>query len=203
MTETLNGLETIRGRTLAEVRKHDWLKSLVLLGLLANALFFCGRGEKVDFAPTATVAASSAPALPVVPAVPVAVAPVSTPMPTPMPTPAATSQVAVAPPAAKLYFDTAKFDLHSDAEQILKPVIEYAKANPSVKLTVSGFHDKRGNPEANAELAKNRAKVVAAKLNELGIMESRVFLEKPQEVVGGTDDKEARRVEVGVVGPAR
>jgi cytochrome c oxidase subunit II len=182
MTETLNGLETIRGRTLAEVRKHDWLKSLVLLGLLANALFFCGRGEKVDVAPIATVAVPSAPALPAVP----------------VPVP-----VAVAPPAAKLYFDTAKFDLHSDAEQTLKPVIEYAKANPSVKLTVSGFHDKRGNPEANAELAKNRAKVVAAKLNELGIMESRVFLEKPQEVVGGADDKEARRVEVGVVGPAR
>jgi outer membrane protein OmpA-like peptidoglycan-associated protein len=192
MTDTLNGFETIRGRTLAEVRKHDWLKSLVLLGLLANALFFCGRGEKVDTAPAAIVAASSVPPLPVVPA---AVAP--------MPTPAATSQVAVAPPAAKLYFDTAKFDLQPDAEQALKPVIEYAKANPSVKLTVSGFHDKRGNPEANAELAKNRAKVVAAKLNEMGIIESRVFLEKPQEVVGGTDDKEARRVEVGVVGQAR
>jgi outer membrane protein OmpA-like peptidoglycan-associated protein len=186
MTDTLNGFETIRGRTLAEVRKHDWLKSLVLLGLLANALFFCGRGEKVDSVQTAIVAASS---------VPSALAPAVAPAPN--------AQVAVAPPAAKLYFDTAKFDLHSDAEQALKSVIDYAKANPGVKLTVSGFHDKRGNPEANAELAKNRAKVVAAKLNEMGIMEARVFLEKPQEVVGGTDDREARRVEVGVVGPAR
>lgn len=184
MTDTLSGLETIRGRSLTEVRKHDWLKSLVLLGLLANALFFCGRADKVDKAQIAPVAAPVVAVAPAVPAV-AAVAPV------------------VAPPAAKLYFDTAKFDLHSDADQTLKAVIEYAKSNPSVKLTVSGFHDKRGSPEANAELAKNRAKVVAAKLTELGIMESRVFLEKPQEVVGGADDKEARRVEVGVVGPAR
>jgi outer membrane protein OmpA-like peptidoglycan-associated protein len=177
MSDTLHGFETIRGRTLAEVRKHDWLKSLVLLGLVANALFFCGRSEKIDATQTAAVVV---PSVPVVPAAPASV------------------QVVAAPPAAKLYFDTAKFDLHSEAEQALKPVLEYAKANPSVKLTVSGFHDKRGSPEANAELAKNRAKVVAAKLNELGIMEARVFLEKPQEVVGGADDKEARRVEVGI-----
>jgi cytochrome c oxidase subunit II len=188
MTDTLNGFETIRGRTLAEVRKHDWLKSLVLLGLLANALFFCGRGAKVDVAQTAVVAA------PMIAAVPEVTPPAAAPI-TAVP---ATSMSITAPPAAKLYFDTAKFDLHSDAEQALKPVIEYAKANPGVKLTVSGFHDKRGNPEANSELAKNRAKVVAAKLNELGIMEARIFLEKPQEVVGGADDKEARRVEVGV-----
>jgi hypothetical protein len=48
MSDTLNELETIRGRSMAEVRKHDWLKSLVLLGLVANALFFCGRGNQVD-----------------------------------------------------------------------------------------------------------------------------------------------------------
>jgi cytochrome c oxidase subunit II len=179
MTATLNSSEMIRGRTLAEVRKHDWLKSLVLLGLLANALFFCGRSDQVSTAQTAAVIPSSAVSAVVAPAT---VAPATV----------------AAPPAAKLYFDTAKFDLHADAEQALKPVIDYAKANPSVKLTVSGFHDKRGSPEANAELAKNRAKVVAAKLNEMGVMEARVFLEKPQEVVGGADDKEARRVEVGV-----
>jgi cytochrome c oxidase subunit II len=184
MTQTLQDIETIRGRTLAEVRKHDWLKSLVLLGLLANALFFCGRSDKVDVAKTEVVV----PAPVIVPApAPVAAAVV-----------VPTAVASVAPPAAKLYFDTAKFDLHADAEQTLKPVIDYAKANLNVKLTVSGFHDKRGSPEANAELAKNRAKVVAAKLNEMGIMEARVFLEKPQEVVGGADDKEARRVEVGV-----
>jgi hypothetical protein len=191
MTDALLGSETIRGRTLAEVRKHDWLKALVLLGLVANALFFCGGTGKVDVVRTEAV----------VPAVVAPIAAAVTAPAAPVPAPAVESSVvvpAMAPPAAKLFFDTAKFDLHADAEQTLKPVIEYAKANPSVKLTVSGFHDKRGNAEANAELAKNRAKVVAAKLNELGIMESRVFLEKPQEVVGGADDKEARRVEVGV-----
>jgi cytochrome c oxidase subunit II len=188
MTATLNSSETVRGRTLAEVRKHDWLKSLVLLGLLANALFFCGRGEQVSTTQTAAAIVSAVPAV-VSPAVVIT---------TPAPVASIAPATVAAPPAAKLYFDTAKFDLHADAEQTLKPVIDYAKANPSVKLTVSGFHDKRGSPEANAELAKNRAKVVAAKLNEMGVMEARVFLEKPQEVVGGADDKEARRVEVGV-----
>jgi outer membrane protein OmpA-like peptidoglycan-associated protein len=166
ITEALQPAQTIRGRTLAQVRKHDWLKSLVLLGLVADALFFCGRA--VQQPPVEKVAVQVAPVVPVVPV------------------------------AAKLYFDTAKFDLKSDADQMLKAIVEYSKANPSAKLTVSGFHDKQGNAEANAELAKNRAKVVAAKLNELGIIEARVFLDKPQEVLGGANDQEARRVEVAI-----
>jgi hypothetical protein len=35
-------------------------------------------------------------------------------------------------------------------------------------------------------------------MNELGILEARVFLEKPQEVLGGANDQEARRVEVAI-----
>jgi hypothetical protein len=65
MSDTPNELETIRGRSLAEVRRHDWLKSLVLLGLVANALFFCGRGNQVDAVQSA--------------ATPVAVTPVAAP----------------------------------------------------------------------------------------------------------------------------
>jgi outer membrane protein OmpA-like peptidoglycan-associated protein len=176
MTETLHPAQTVRGRTHAQVRKHDWLKSIVLLGLVANALFFCGRVVQLP------------------PAVPPLTAPVVQPAVAVQVAPA----VSVVPIAAKLYFDTAKFDLKADADQTLKAIIDYAKANPTVKLTVSGFHDKQGNADANAELAKNRAKVVAAKMNELGIMEARVFLEKPQEVLGGANDQEARRVEVAI-----
>jgi outer membrane protein OmpA-like peptidoglycan-associated protein len=191
MSEISTNEPLVRGRTLAEVRKHDWLKSAVLLGLLANALFFCGRGANHEVAQAVVPAVVAT--LPAVEAMKVEPAKVE-------PAPVA---VQSAPPAAKLYFDTGKFDLGPDADAVLKATIDYAKATPNAKLTVSGFHDQRGNAQSNAELAKNRAKVVAAKLNELGIMESRIFLEKPTEIVGGSNDQEARRVEVVLLNRAK
>jgi outer membrane protein OmpA-like peptidoglycan-associated protein len=196
MSEISTNEPLVRGRTLAEVRKHDWLKSAVLLGLLANALFFCGRGANQEVAQTVVPAVVAT--VPVVEAVKVDPAKVEPAKVEPAKVEPAKVAVQSAPPAAKLYFDTGKFDLRADADSVLKATIDYAKATPSAKLTVSGFHDQRGNAQSNAELAKNRAKVVAAKLNELGIMESRIFLEKPTEIVGGGNDQEARRVEVGV-----
>jgi hypothetical protein len=93
MTDAPHPAQTIRGRTLAQVRKHDWLKSLVLLGLVANALFFCGRA--VQEPPVEKAAVQVAPIAPIAP---------------------------VAPAAAKTYFDTAKFDLKADADRrLLRP----------------------------------------------------------------------------------
>jgi photosynthetic reaction center cytochrome c subunit len=96
----------------------------------------------------------------------------------------------------KLYFETAKADLPADVSKQLEALIAYAKANPDAKLGISGYHDKRGSITANAELAKNRAVAVREVLKGSGVAEDRIQMQKPVETEGGTDDKEARRVEV-------
>jgi Amt family ammonium transporter len=103
-----------------------------------------------------------------------------------------------APPVAKLYFDTGKADVPADAAKMLAALVDYAKATKDAKLSVSGYHDKTGDPAANAELAKKRAIVVKDLLIAGGVADAAIDLQKPIETTGGGDDKEARRVEVAV-----
>ncbi len=56
-------MEMIRGRTLDEVRRYDWFKALVALGLFLFAYFVCGKWDAAPVAPVAPpVAAVQAPA---------------------------------------------------------------------------------------------------------------------------------------------
>jgi cytochrome c oxidase subunit 2 len=105
---------------------------------------------------------------------------------------------AMPPPAAKLYFDTAKTALPGDAGVTLAPIIEWLKTHDAAKAVLSGFHDSRGNKATNEELAKNRAKSVREALKTAGIDEARIEMRKPETVNGGADLNEARRVEVSV-----
>lgn len=102
------------------------------------------------------------------------------------------------PPAAKLYFDTGKTELQSDADANLAPIIEWLKAHPESKAVVSGYHDPRGSLALNKELSYNRAKAVHAALINSGIDVMRIELRKPESIEGGSDLKEARRVEVSI-----
>ncbi|MFM1989412.1 MAG: hypothetical protein RJA99_2369 [Pseudomonadota bacterium] len=99
------------------------------------------------------------------------------------------------PEAAKLYFETGAVALPADAGTALAKIVEWAKATPDAKIAISGFHDSTGNAEQNAELAKNRAKIVLDVLTAAGVAADRVMLQKPQQMDGG-DGREARRVEV-------
>jgi outer membrane protein OmpA-like peptidoglycan-associated protein len=59
-------MEMIRGRTLDEVRRYDWFKALVALGLFLLAYFVCGKWDASTPAPAAPVAAVTTPAAAVV-----------------------------------------------------------------------------------------------------------------------------------------
>lgn len=117
----------------------------------------------------------------------------------------ASAPAASAAPAAaavdlvKLYFASGKVDLPVDATTQLKPIVDAVKAGTASKAVVSGFHDKTGSAEVNAELAKNRAFAVRAELTKAGLTEAQIELQKPQETEGGSNDREARRVEVSAV----
>lgn len=100
------------------------------------------------------------------------------------------------PQAVRLYFETAKFTLAADAPAQLAAIIEWARTEPSARLGISGFHDRQGDPVANAELARNRAQTTREELIGAGVAPERIVMVKPQEAGGGTDDREARRVEV-------
>jgi outer membrane protein OmpA-like peptidoglycan-associated protein len=103
-----------------------------------------------------------------------------------------------APPAAKLYFDTANTALKDEADESLAPIIAWLNAHPESKAVISGFHDPRGNQKANEDLAYNRAKAAQAALITAGIDVLRIEFVKPEATDGGGDLAEARRVEVSI-----
>jgi cytochrome c oxidase subunit II len=166
-----------------------WVLGLAVFIAIAVSLITGMMGAMSGTAPAKSVAT---PAL-----VPVATAPTVVQVPAPAPAIAATA-VAI-PAAAKIYFASGSFASPADINQLLAGFAPYAASSPNAKIAISGFHDKSGDPVANAELAKNRAKSVLQVLKAAGIAEDRVMLKKPEEVMGGTDAKEARRVEVYVV----
>jgi len=114
--------------------------------------------------------------------------------------PAATAPAAAPPAAApivaKVYFDSGATALPADAAAALQPVADAARTRAEARIAISGFHDKTGNPEQNAELAKKRAFAVRDALVAAGIAETRIELRKPEEAQGDGNDREARRVEV-------
>jgi outer membrane protein OmpA-like peptidoglycan-associated protein len=96
----------------------------------------------------------------------------------------------------KVYFEVGKADLPEDAPMLLRPAVRMARAIEGSKLVVSGYHDASGDAAANAELAKRRALAVRDMLIAAGVSEQGIELAKPVVTMGGTDDAEARRVEV-------
>ena len=111
--------------------------------------------------------------------------------------PPAADKPVVGGAAAKLYFATGKAELPADAAAALAPLIDALKAGKARKLVISGYHDATGDPAQNAELAKQRAFAVRDALSGAGLTAEQIELSKPQETIGGgSDDREARRVEI-------
>jgi K(+)-stimulated pyrophosphate-energized sodium pump len=99
------------------------------------------------------------------------------------------------PDRAVVYFDSNATTVPGDTATILAKVTEWAKGGADNKLQISGFHDSTGGAEANAELAKNRAKMVLETLKSAGVPEDRLLLQKPMLMDAG-NERDARRVEV-------
>lgn len=104
----------------------------------------------------------------------------------------------VAPEAAKLYFETGKFDLPTEAATALEPTIEWLISHPESKAVISGYHDARGNRESNQKLAKARAQSSMDALVAAGIEATRIEMRKPIETEGTGNEGEARRVEIAI-----
>ena len=162
-----------------------WIVGAAVILWALSGMRGCGQTEK---AATPAAPAVSAPAPAPAPAA-------ATPAPAPAPAADATKP---ALPLAKVYFDSGKFEPPADLSKMLDEMVVYARANANSKLSISGFHDKTGDPAKNAQLAKDRGMAVKNALISAGVPEDRIMMQKPVETTGGGDDKEARRVEVSV-----
>lgn len=108
----------------------------------------------------------------------------------------ASASAAVSMPMARLYFELGKAELPADALTQLAPLITAARDNNAAQWVISGFHDASGDAAANAELAKQRAFAVRDLLVSAGVSAQAIELSKPVVTMGGTDPREARRVDV-------
>jgi cytochrome c oxidase subunit 2 len=96
----------------------------------------------------------------------------------------------------KIYFELGKAVILPDGSKVVEVIVGQLKADPSAKVNISGYADKTGNADQNLELAKQRAMAVRDALKSGGIAEERLVLLKPEFVIAGTAEAEARRVEV-------
>jgi photosynthetic reaction center cytochrome c subunit len=95
----------------------------------------------------------------------------------------------------KVLFETGKAELDPAAQDIIKAAAALLGSHPDVKVAISGYADRTGTPDANLELAKQRAFAVRDALKAGGVAESRIDLKKPEFVIGGLE-ADARRVEI-------
>ncbi|WP_088282865.1 sodium-translocating pyrophosphatase [Ideonella sp. A 288] len=94
----------------------------------------------------------------------------------------------------KFYFASGKADLATGANDALADVAKGVAAGK--KAVVSGFTDASGDPEKNAELAKQRAFAVRDAIKAAGVADDKIELKKPEQMTGSGDANAARRVEV-------
>ncbi|WP_341348809.1 cytochrome c oxidase subunit II [Burkholderia contaminans] len=103
-----------------------------------------------------------------------------------------------------IYFETGKSVLPADAKAAIAAAADYAKAHPDAKLALSGFTDKTGSADANAELAKHRAQAVRDALKAAGVAEDHIILKSRKRSRAGLTrrkpgvSRSARRLDVSL-----
>lgn len=103
---------------------------------------------------------------------------------------------ALAEPDGRIYFDLGSDALPVDASAVLVRVADAARADPGKVVQISGYHDASGDAAQNAELAKKRALAVRHALEANGVAPDHLVMDKPVVTTGGSDAREARRVEM-------
>jgi len=98
----------------------------------------------------------------------------------------------------KFYFTAGKAQLAKDGAKALSEILEAAKMGK--KIGISGFVDPSGDPQKNAELAKQRAFAVRDLLMTSGVSADQIVMTRPNDIqAGATSAAEGRRVEVFMI----
>jgi outer membrane protein OmpA-like peptidoglycan-associated protein len=120
-------------------------------------------------------------------------APAAVPAPAPAPAAAPAPAPVVAGLPQSVFFEVGKFDLGDEGKQAIKSAFDAGKDG---KVALTGYTDKTGDPAANEELAKNRAKAVKEALIALGMAEANIEMAAPVFITGAAEDRMARRVDI-------
>ncbi len=112
------------------------------------------------------------------------------------PAPAAAPAAAVALPA-KVYFEVGADAIGADGGSTIGAVADMAKKD-GIKLSLTGYTDKTGDPAQNEELSKRRASAVRDALTAAGVAEADIEMKPPMfvEVGAAGGDAEGRRVDI-------
>ena len=97
------------------------------------------------------------------------------PKPTPAPQPKKEEVKAPAKIERNVYFTINKADINDGEQAKIAEVVDFAKANPNAKFTVTGYADKgTGTAAINKRIAERRAQTVKTKLVYSGVEASRI-----------------------------
>jgi membrane fusion protein, multidrug efflux system len=111
------------------------------------------------------------------------------------PTAGGNASATAAGPIASVRFATASASLDASTLKSIQAVVDAYKDKVGT-LVVTGFTDKTGDHAANVDLARRRAIAVRDALVKSGLPADRVRLQEPRDVIGGSDDSDARRVDI-------
>lgn len=76
--------------------------------------------------------------------------------------------------ADKIYFDTDKYDVDAQDQDVLRSQAQWLAANPAAKVTVEGHADERGTRDYNLALGERRANAAKNYLASLGVDPARI-----------------------------
>lgn len=157
---------------------------VLVLGLVFGVVMHQHNASKKAVA-TAKVAAPAAPAAAAASAPAAAAAPAA----------GDGASVMVDNGVVKFYFAPGKAELAQDGAKALTDILAAAKTGK--KIGISGFVDPSGDPQKNAELAKERAFAVKDLLTSSGVPDGQIVMVRPNDIkAGATSAAEGRRVEV-------
>jgi peptidoglycan-associated lipoprotein len=98
--------------------------------------------------------------------------------------------------ATAIYFDLDKSDLKNEARMMLDAKLPLLRANPNVRIRISGHADERGSDEYNVALGQRRAASAKRYLVDQGIPADRIdvvsFGEERPAMMGSNEDAWSR-----------
>jgi cytochrome c oxidase subunit 2 len=102
------------------------------------------------------------------------------------------------PPHYVVFFEAWSAKLGEPALGAISAAADWAKQHPDSVVTVSGFADPEGGPQANKDLSRLRAQVVADALVADGVPQGRIRRRAIGSVAYTLDSLESRRVEIAL-----
>lgn len=106
----------------------------------------------------------------------------------------------------EVLFRTDSADLRPEAIGTLRPLADYLRDNPGVRVAIDGHTDSRGTDEYNQALSERRAESVRAAFDELGVTRARFTVEGHGESMPVASNatpegmQQNRRVEITLLG---